>query len=438
MSNHDLDREVELLVESFSRIPVDTKTNANTIMTTTAEHLRVLVDIAISAALKVQREEFERQIDDIKNKFNTFSVSTPEIESYRDIEIIPGSQCDESLDVVKSLPDFEGKHELYISWRQAAHTAYKLFESYDGSSKHYQAVAIIRNKIKGSADMVLSSFNTVLNFKAIIARLDFTYSDKRPIYLIEQELSTLRQGSKTLLEYYDEVEKKLTLLTNKCTMTYDSVIANSMKEKYRMDALRVFISGTKKDLSNILFSARPSDLPSALALAQEVESNRERYLFASNFCKSREDRDRQKGEPQSVHGNVQNKNPHFARRLGAHKDERHLVEPMDVDQSAQFRQPTRFKAATKDSPQGQYNHNQNPTQPSQNQPNWQAVKRPNSGTARYTGPKHQRVNHLSQYDPGHIQDYHHVADIEADDVEIDAQDEFEQINFLVAAPCYRS
>ena len=94
--------------------------------------------------------------------------------------------------------------------------------------------------------MVLSSFNTVLNFKAIIARLDFTYSDKRPIYLIEQELSTLRQGNMTLLEFYDEVEKKLTLLTNKTTMSYESVVANCMNDKYRMDALRVFISRTKK------------------------------------------------------------------------------------------------------------------------------------------------------------------------------------------------
>jgi len=82
----------------------------------------------------------------------------------------------------------------------------------------------------------------------------------------------------TLLQYYDEVEKKLTLLINKTTMTYDNTVAASMNEKYRADALRVFISGTKKSLSDVLFSARPSDLPSALTLAQEVEANHERYM----------------------------------------------------------------------------------------------------------------------------------------------------------------
>ena len=57
-----------------------------------------------------------------------------------------------------------------------------------------------------------------------------------------------------------------------------------------MDALRIFIPGAKKSLSDILFSARPHDLPSALALAQEVEPNHERYTFATNFARSIEER----------------------------------------------------------------------------------------------------------------------------------------------------
>ena len=72
-------------------------------------------------------------------------------------------------------------------------------------------------------------------------------------------------------------------------MTYDSTSA-SLNEKYRAYALRVFISGTKKALSDILFSARPRDLPSALALALEVESNHERFQFANNFAKNVEEK----------------------------------------------------------------------------------------------------------------------------------------------------
>jgi len=51
---------------------------------------------------------------------------------------------------------------------------------------------------------VLSSFGTVLNFDAIINQLDSTYSDKRQIHDIEQEIATLRQGSLTPSQYYYE------------------------------------------------------------------------------------------------------------------------------------------------------------------------------------------------------------------------------------------
>lgn len=58
-------------------------------------------------------------------------------------------------------------------------------------------------------------------------------------------------------------------------MTYDKDIAASTNDKYRVNAFRVFISGMKKSLSGVISSTRPNDLPSALALAQEVKSNRD-------------------------------------------------------------------------------------------------------------------------------------------------------------------
>jgi len=43
------------------------------------------------------------------------------------------------------------------------------------------------------ANDALTHNRTVLNFDAIMARLDFGFSDKRPIHNIEQELSVLTQ-----------------------------------------------------------------------------------------------------------------------------------------------------------------------------------------------------------------------------------------------------
>jgi len=79
---------------------------------------------------------------------------------------------------VKSVPDFTGVQDEYVAWRQYATDAYELFEPYQGSTAHYQAVTVIRNKIKGPARALLVTHNTVLNFKAILARLDCSYADK--------------------------------------------------------------------------------------------------------------------------------------------------------------------------------------------------------------------------------------------------------------------
>jgi len=197
---------------------------------------------------------------------------------------------------------------------------------------------------------VLSLFGTVLNFDAIINRLDFTYSDKRQIHVTEQEMGTLRQGSLTLLQYYDEVEKKLTLLTNKVTMSYELSAAKVLCDKFRDDALRVFISGLRRNLTDVLFSAKPKDMPKALALAQEVVANHERYTFASSFAKSQEDRDRktnpktQERQQTSQQAYTQvsaGKSPHFTKQYKAQvhpapRGDGHrggTPEPMEVDPS---------------------------------------------------------------------------------------------------------
>lgn len=65
--------------------------------------------------------------------------------------------------------------------REAMSHGDKLPVKSNGSSKHYQAVGIIRNKIRGPAD-------TVLNFKAIITNLVFNFVDKTPVHLIQQQI----------------------------------------------------------------------------------------------------------------------------------------------------------------------------------------------------------------------------------------------------------
>jgi len=46
----------------------------------------------------------------------------------------------------------------------------------------------------------LTNQGTVLNFQAILSRLDFIYNDKRPVNVLESELSILRQDPVHVLE----------------------------------------------------------------------------------------------------------------------------------------------------------------------------------------------------------------------------------------------
>ncbi|KAH8392786.1 hypothetical protein KR200_001009, partial [Drosophila serrata] len=212
-----------------------------------ADQLKVIIQVAVNHALveRVNKEQELRQaIEQLAAQVAAVQVAptqeAPKIKIYEPIDIKGNVQCNEPLDAVKCLPEFTGAQETYVSWRQAAVAAYYIFRNYVNSSRHYQAVVIIRSKIRGPADAVLSLFGTILNFYPIIDRLDFTYSDKRQIHVIEQEMGTLRQGSLTLLQYYDEVEKKLTLLTNKATMSYEASAARILCEKFWDDALRIF------------------------------------------------------------------------------------------------------------------------------------------------------------------------------------------------------
>jgi len=109
----------------------------------------------------------------------------------------------------------------------------------------------------GAAHDALTNHGTVLKFQAILSRLDFIYSDKRPIHILESELSILRQG---------------------CIL-----ITKETNKIIRSNALRIFISKLNGSISETLFSLNPPDLPNALAKCQELESNNFRAQFANRY-----------------------------------------------------------------------------------------------------------------------------------------------------------
>lgn len=292
------------------------------------EQIQTLISQALAQQEVRLREEFDARLNSVNQRVNSLRLEASQVEAYQRISIDPNVGCSISLVCVKSIPEFNGTQDEYVHWRQSAVDAYELFRPYIGSNAHYQAVNIIRNRIKGTARALLSSYNTVLNFDAIITRLDCTYADRTSLRILRQQLEMVRQGDSTLMQYYDEVERKLTLVTNKVVMTHDQERAVMLNEEVRNDALHSFISGLKKTFRSVVFPAEPKDLPSALALAREAEASIERSNFAATYAKALEDKthategnrnQRLSYEKQIKSNNAergQERNPHYTKKTG--------------------------------------------------------------------------------------------------------------------------
>jgi len=363
-----------------------------------AEQVQALLQSAISQATERTKADFQSIVDQLTGRLA--ALETPiQVEEYKPIQVINGVECTESLDIVKSVPEFNGDSKKYVSWRQSAITAHDLFKRFEGSTRYYQTVAILRNKIVGSADSVLSAYNTVLNFKAIIARLDFAYADKKSIYTLEQELSTLKQGAKSLIEFYDLIEQKLTLIINKVLMTNEGnrPLIDSLNDKYRKDALRVFISGLRRPLCDILFSCKPADMPSALALAQELETNQNRYHFASIYNDGLQNR-------QHANQPGTSNSPHYRVRPLANSAERQAPLPSQVPQQQQLRTPSaQVQQTTPNRPEPMdvdrsIRSMQRSIQNRAAQNQYQATKRPLDPSFKENPNKMQKINYLPDTD----------------------------------------
>lgn len=197
----------------------DRDTNSETSLVNTTDMYPNQIQALINQALAQQesrlKSEFDARLSSVNQRVDSLRLEAAQVEAYQRISIDPNVGCNISLDCVKSIPEFNSStQDEYVHLRQSAVDAYELFRPYVGSNTHYQAVNIIRNRINGTARALLSSYSTVLNFDEIIARLDCTYADRTSLRLLHQQLEMVRQGDSMLMQYYDEVERKLTLVTN--------------------------------------------------------------------------------------------------------------------------------------------------------------------------------------------------------------------------------
>jgi len=137
----------------------------------------------INTLINIQLSEVIKKIDGLEEKSNQ--------------EVDPNIKCKTTLKVIKLVPKFTGEPTQYVGWREAAETAMSLYKIQ--SQQYFIALPFYETKA-GAAHDALTNHGTVLNFQAILSRLDFIYNKKRPIHVLESELSILRQGRMTVTE----------------------------------------------------------------------------------------------------------------------------------------------------------------------------------------------------------------------------------------------
>lgn len=180
---------------------------------------------------------------------------------------------DKIPDVVKSLRTFSGEPSEFGSWKKSVERIITLYEHLKGTPKYYGILTSIRNKIIGTADIALESYNTPLNWKEISKCLTLHYADKRDIGTLEYQMTTLVQHNQSIPEFYQCVYQHLSLILNKlASMDMGNESLTIMTETYRDKALDTFVRGLKGDLPRLLSMREPEDLPEALHLCLKLEN----------------------------------------------------------------------------------------------------------------------------------------------------------------------
>ena len=157
-------------------------------------------------------------------------------------------------DCVKELQVFDGNPTQYVSWVHNVESILKDFEIVRNKPIYRAILMHIRQKVRGSADAALVSYNLFDNdWTSIKKCLSLHYADKRDIRTLEHQLSQLTQKGSKMDEFYAMVNHQLSLIINKVkTESFSEETVNALIESHRNRALDVFIRGLNGDLSRIL------------------------------------------------------------------------------------------------------------------------------------------------------------------------------------------
>lgn len=109
-------------------------------------------------------------------------------------------------DPIKNLPSFNGNKRETQAWIKDTENTLKLFKNYEHDPIYDQITRAIKAKIIGDAKEVLIAAGNPDDWDTIKGVLENSYGDRRDLTSHIQSLFYIRQGNKSLVEYYNKIK----------------------------------------------------------------------------------------------------------------------------------------------------------------------------------------------------------------------------------------
>lgn len=169
-------------------------------------------------------------------------------------------------DVIKDLPSFDGNPRLLYDFITNVEEILLFLKGTEKTPYGQILLRAIRNKVVGTANELLNTYLTQLDWEEIKTNLISAFSDKRTETTLIRDLHNIRQTDRTIEQFHtDIIEIQAALLNNILINEKDQKIINSKRELFSEMCLNTFLSGLKDPLGATIRAMRPDSLPTALA-----------------------------------------------------------------------------------------------------------------------------------------------------------------------------
>ena len=407
--------DIDQITQQFSNI----KTNK---MAELGEIKALLVQMQQEILLlKNDRQTYKEEVNTLRNNLNELQkVNT--LPEHEDNEIVYTSGEQVELRVFSEIPTFSGNRDEYQSWRDLVSRCMKQIDGIKTHPKYNAALTIVRTKVSGLASKVLINNGTKFNINAILDRLDYTYCDQRPMYVIEAEMTSIRQQNKSLQDYYDTINQALNILIMKIKATHkNEETQKSIILEAEQKAMRAFITGlTDPFTKQTLYSNTPKTLMQTFAIAQTIFHDTPLLSTHIPHINRQQNQQfkRQQGLIPYQFNRQHNVHPNFNPRTPQNvNNQQNRAEPMEIDPSKQFVQQTRFNN------QQNYRYHQN-----QSTPNPPIKRMPSNNNFQQI--KQQRVNIAQAMNDDTWSTDENIEEQQPSTTELDDHEAIQQTTFL--------